>query len=142
MKAAPMILVVDDDVDIRETLADLLREEGYRVLSACNGLDAMQLLQKCEHPSMIILDMMMPVMDGAEFREAQLDSPALADIPVVVFSAHGDVRELTDRLHPAGVLRKPLRLEELLTVTDRVLHRRNVPAPRASISRPAVVGPD
>src|SRR5919206_1695644 len=83
------VLVVEDDFAIRETLRELLEDEGYRVAWAANGKEALARLHE-RAPRVILLDLMMPVMDGWEFRVAQQRDPALASIPVVVISAdHG-----------------------------------------------------
>jgi len=80
------ILVVDDDADIREALEQVLLSAGNRVSTAKNGKDALDLIQT-NRPDVILLDLMMPVMDGFRFREAQKRDRTLADIPVVVISA-------------------------------------------------------
>ncbi len=107
----PEIFVVDDDRGIRETLGDVLRDEGYRVRLARDGDEALTLLRAGEIPQLILLDLSMPGMGGLEFRRAQLDDPRLAEIPVVVLSA--------DERNPlpdvAGWLRKPVELDALLS---------------------------
>ena len=114
------ILVVEDDADIRKTVADLLKEEGYRVATASNGRDALHLLQEERlRPHLILLDMMMPVMDGWAFRGEQLDDPELASIPVIVFSGYGSPRDTAQRLGAADILKKPLRLDEFLSTVGR-----------------------
>ena len=87
------ILVVDDDVDIREILSDMLADAGYEVVHADDGSTALKLLRgKGPRPDAILLDMMMPTMDGATFRTLQLADEALAKIPVVAISAFGKPR--------------------------------------------------
>ena len=115
------ILVVDDDPDIRETVSEILEDEGFEVTPAANGLDALELLRGGLTPALILLDIMMPVMDGRQFREHQLQSPELAGIPVIVFTAHSNIAEVERSTRPFGVLRKPLRLDELLTTITRVI---------------------
>ena len=82
------VLIVEDDIDIRETLAEILADEGYEVASAANGLDAISYLQTEAAPCVILLDLMMPVMSGWDFLETlQDEQPDLRDIPVIVVSA-------------------------------------------------------
>ncbi len=114
------LLVVEDDPDLREVLADVLRETGYEVAEAGNGLDALEHLRRAPaRPDLIVLDLMMPVMDGWTFRETQLADDALAAIPVIVVSA---VEPGT--LSVDARLAKPFRVEELLAAIPRVLRRR------------------
>jgi CheY-like chemotaxis protein len=113
------ILVIDDDPDIRSSLCDILGEEGYRVAGARNGREALDYLKNQTRPSLILLDMMMPEMDGWRFRREQQKLPELADIPVVVLSAHGNVRDAALALGAADYLRKPLRIDSLLEIAER-----------------------
>jgi CheY-like chemotaxis protein len=113
------ILVVDDDPDIRDSLTEVLGEEGYRVRGACNGREALEVLQAHTRPSLILLDMMMPEMDGWSFREEQQKNPDLASIPVVILSAHGNVRDAALALGAADYLRKPLSIDSLLEIAER-----------------------
>jgi CheY-like chemotaxis protein len=113
------ILVVDDDPDIRESLAEILTDEGYRVSGVQNGREALAYLRGQTRPSLILLDMMMPEMDGWLFRVEQQKSLELAGIPVVILSAHGNVREAALALGAVDYLRKPLRVESLLEIADR-----------------------
>src|SRR3954470_23175677 len=83
------VLVVDDDQDIREALCDLLADAGYRAASVANGKEALIYLKSGELPCVILLDLMMPVMDGWEFRRQQQGDPRLSKIPVVVITAAG-----------------------------------------------------
>lgn len=105
------ILVVEDDVDIRETLSEYLEELGYRVKSASHGAEALATLQRDGPPCLILLDLMMPVMDGYQFRAAQLANRALAEVPVVVLSAGSNVR--AGELRSVAVLQKPMDLDQL-----------------------------
>jgi CheY-like chemotaxis protein len=113
------ILVVDDDPDVRDSLTEILGDEGYRVTGVRNGREALEYLHEQRRPSLILLDMMMPEMDGWRFRVEQQKSPELAPIPVVLLSAHGNVREAALALGAADYLRKPLRIESLLEIADR-----------------------
>jgi len=81
------VLVVDDDADLRDALHDVLREEGYAVVLASNGREALRLLPTLKRPCGIVLDIAMPVMNGADFYDAMSGLPAFADIPVVVLTS-------------------------------------------------------
>jgi CheY-like chemotaxis protein len=108
------VLVVEDDPTIREVLVEVLGEHGYEAIGAANGREALDALDGAGHqPCVILLDLMMPVMDGRSFREQQLSRPELSGIPVIVLSAHLDHTVTTD-LHAAAYLRKPVRLAEVL----------------------------
>src|SRR5258706_14472013 len=84
---AKTILLIEDDPDIREELADVLDARGYHVLVAANGKAGLDLLATMESPCLILLDLMMPVMHGWEFLEAKAKTAALSEIPVVILSA-------------------------------------------------------
>lgn len=112
-RAGAGVLVVEDDFDSREMLRILLESEGYPVLSAADGREALQQLSAAS-PCLIILDLMMPGMNGWEFRAAQTQNPALAHIPVVVVSADGNVKDKATSLGVAGYLQKPVQFERLL----------------------------
>jgi CheY-like chemotaxis protein len=105
-------LVVDDDPDIRGALCELLEDEGYRAASAANGEEALDYLNSRERPCVILLDLMMPVMDGWEFRRQQQRDPRLSKIPVVVITAGG--RYGASSIAVERVLPKPLQLEHVL----------------------------
>src|SRR5690349_16993945 len=87
------VLVVDDDADIRETVSLILEDEGYEVQSAQDGAAALGVLRAGPLPDVILLDLMMPVMNGWQFREQQTRDPRLAAIPVVVLSADSSLRD-------------------------------------------------
>lgn len=112
------VLVVDDDADIRLTLKELLEDEGYTVALANNGIEALERLRLLK-PRLILLDLTMPVMSGVEFRQEQLRSGALADIPTVVMTADGRARETVASLRVADCLLKPLDLQQLFGVVRR-----------------------
>jgi CheY-like chemotaxis protein len=113
------ILVVDDDADIRETIVEVLEENGHRTLSAANGNEALAALRNAdEPPCLILLDLMMPIMDGRAFREAQQADPELSKIPVIVLSAFRDSAETAKQLDAAGFLPKPVSLDALISLID------------------------
>ncbi len=107
----PLLLVVDDDVDIAQTLGLCLRAEGYRVQLARNGRDALDLLA-LELPSVILLDLMMPVMDGWQFA-AELKRLGHR-VPILVLSADQGVERHAGMLDAAAHLGKPFDLDDLL----------------------------
>jgi CheY-like chemotaxis protein len=113
------VLVVDDDRDIRDSLVELLEDHGYRALGASNGREALDLLRSgSDRPCLILLDLMMPIMDGREFREEQLKNPAWTAIPVIVISAYNDVAEQARAL-AVDHLRKPLAMRPLMDAVRR-----------------------
>jgi CheY-like chemotaxis protein len=120
MKPRRPILVVDDDADIRCTIADILGEAGYEVRSAANGREALELIKsRLPAPALILLDLMMPELDGWGFMAALHEIPELPAIPVVIFSAHGDAGSAASSLGVAGFVKKPIRLEDLLAAVER-----------------------
>lgn len=110
------VLVVDDDPDARELMEMFLTKEGYTVRTACNGREALELLQTIR-PSLILLDVQMPVMDGMEFREHQRRDRALLSIPTVVLTGAA-VEPMLD-LAVDEALRKPVRGVDLLAIVRR-----------------------
>lgn len=106
-----MIFLIEDEPDIRESLREVLEMEGYEVSCASNGFEAKELLRDLPTPELILLDMLMPVMNGKEFREWQLDVPRLKSVPVIVLSADPSQKVLEGILH----LQKPVDLSELLS---------------------------
>jgi len=108
------ILVVEDDFDVRDMMAVFLEIEGYQVNKAANGREAIDRLKVNGPPCLILLDLMMPIMNGWEFRAAQQQDPVLASIPVIVISADANVGQKAGHLHASGYLKKPVNFEELL----------------------------
>jgi CheY-like chemotaxis protein len=111
------ILVVDDDQAIRETLCEMLGDEGHPAVGASNGQEALDLLRSDGRPCVIFLDLMMPVMDGVAFRAEQLQDPKLSTIPVAVITAAG--QGAASSMNVDAVLPKPLRIESVLDVVRR-----------------------
>lgn len=111
------ILVVDDDADIRDTLGEVLRNAGMVVVTAADGMEALQILRGGLSPCMVLLDLMMPVMDGYEFLEVQRGDPALARIPTAVITAGFAVD--STRTGDALLLRKPVGLKGLMAIIDQ-----------------------
>src|SRR4051794_15472510 len=117
------ILLVEDDFDVREALAETLREEGYTVDCACDGEEALQYLRGGGRPGLILLDLMMPRMSGSEFRMVQRVDPALSHLPVVLLSADSRMEDKARVLHADGAIRKPIDLGELLATIERLRPR-------------------
>jgi DNA-binding response OmpR family regulator len=115
----PHILIVEDDAEIREDLAFLLRHQGFEVSTAANGLDALEQV-RTEKPCVILLDLMMPVMDGWQFRTKQLAEPSIATVPVIVISGVADRRHHPAELNAEAMLAKPIQMERLLAAVKRV----------------------
>ena len=113
------ILVVDDEPDIRFTLADILKALGYSVRVASNGREALENIRAYGAPSIIVLDLMMPVMDGYQFWSEQHQDPKLAQVPVVVITAGTSVRR--DELDPFGVVPKPIKLPLLCSLIEKAV---------------------
>lgn len=108
------ILVIDDDEDIREALVDVLGDAGYSVQVAASGNEALELLGSVEPPSLILLDLMMPGMDGFGFRAAQVADPRIASVPVLIISAGGNLATDAKRLGATGFIQKPMKLDVIL----------------------------
>jgi CheY-like chemotaxis protein len=111
-----LILVVDDDEDIRDAVQQVLEEAGYQVAVAINGREALELLQTGPTPALVLLDLMMPVMSGEEFIQRQRQDPTLAQIPVVILTADGRIKEKAASLRASGYVRKPVTLDGLLSI--------------------------
>lgn len=170
MKAGPMseateVLLVEDDRDVREAIAEVLEQEGYRATTAKTGLEALQHLEACPKlPAAILLDLMMPVMDGWEFWAIKQTNPHWAGVPVVIVSADANVaqragnpgeqsRQNTSQnitpdtasapggsrtcLRAAAYLRKPIDIDQLLGIL-RAIAGRTAPAAPSSTVLPTV----
>ena len=117
---APCILIVEDEFAIREALTEFLEEEGYTVAGASNGQEALEYLREQESfPTVILLDLMMPVMNGQQFVAEQQRDPAISRIPVVLLSAASDAHARLTSEGVTGYLDKPVRLVEVLQVIER-----------------------
>jgi two-component system, cell cycle sensor histidine kinase and response regulator CckA len=113
------LLVVEDDADIREALDGLLSMEGFRVAGCSNGREALEWLRASPKPDIILLDLMMPVMDGWQFRVAQKDDPELATIPVLALSADSTAKAAA--IDAEAYLKKPVDYDTLIATIDRLL---------------------
>jgi two-component system chemotaxis response regulator CheY len=118
------ILLIDDSPDLRLPMKRLLEMEGYGVICAENGQVALETLRSsAQLPGLILLDLMMPVMDGQTFRAHQLQDAQLAAIPVIVMSASALVKHQSDQLGVYAYLSKPVEIDRLLDLTERVFRR-------------------
>lgn len=123
MDPSRAVLLVEDDFDLRQTIAEILADEGYEVVTAVDGQHALDLLHAGLRPRAILLDLMMAGMNGLQFRARQRQSPELSDIPVVVLTADRQIEQRARELDAAAFVRKPTQLEELLVVLDRLCRR-------------------
>jgi CheY-like chemotaxis protein len=115
-----VILIVDDDFDIRDSLCDILSDQGYEVVSASDGIEALDFLDHHAPPCLILLDWMMPRCDGAEFRVKQLARPApVASVPVVLLTADASAAGRSGTIQVAEIVIKPVRLHRLLEIVGR-----------------------
>jgi CheY-like chemotaxis protein len=121
MSASPRLplMIVDDDDDLRDVLSDIMTAQGYEVAAFADARAALAALKGGVTPFLILLDLMMPGMSGWEFRAAQLETPTLAPIPVVVVTAAGNVSDGARTLSSVEVLHKPFALEILLPTVAR-----------------------
>lgn len=117
MTTAAPVLVVEDDHPIRDALIEILTDTGFSAVGAANGSEAIELLRTLDpRPCLVLLDLMMPVMDGASFRREQVKDPSLAHIPVIVLSAYADAAAQAKRMGVDGFLRKPLEARQVIAL--------------------------
>ena len=126
----PCVLIVEDDADVREFMNLLLSHSGFETVTAKNGAEALQAIRE-KRPCLVLLDLMMPVMDGWTFRAKQLEDPAIADVPVVCVTALSEPQQVAERLH-ARCLRTPVEFSDLLDEVQRACSSR-----QAARARPA-----
>ena len=118
---APYVLLIDDDVDISDAIQAILIDEGFHVVCVHNGVEALAYLSEHQYlPSLILLDIMMPKMNGYEFRTEQLKMPSLSAIPTVVFSAAGRF-EIESAFQFTDTVKKPLDLDRLIILVKKYL---------------------
>jgi CheY-like chemotaxis protein len=117
------VLIIDDDPEVREAVREVLEEQGLRVLCASSGREALQILRAESEPCLILLDLLMPIMSGWQFRAVQAQDPVLARLPVVVMTATSSLEDAA--IHADGILRKPVHLDDLVAVVRRYCPRPN-----------------
>jgi CheY-like chemotaxis protein len=113
------VLVVEDDADVRDAMVGILESKGYAVCAASHGAEALAQLQAGNRPCIILLDLMMPVMDGWTFCEEREKDPSLAAIPIVVLSAVSRHDPRNTRMRAVEHLSKPLNIDKLLAAVGR-----------------------
>ena len=118
MTATGPVLIVEDDPDSRQFLTTMLEFTGREVITATNGAEAFN-MARAHHPCLIVLDLMMPVMTGEEFRKAQVADSSIKNIPVVVVSAHHQAPEIAKRMKVAGCVTKPVDFDALVTFVQK-----------------------
>lgn len=117
MEDVNRVLVVEDNDDLRSLLGDVLEDAGFEVMAVSNGAEALEAARGWA-PAAIVLDLMMPVMDGAAFLRERRLLPSLASVPVLVLTAHPYHHRVLDGLGPTAVLRKPYDLDELISAVQ------------------------
>lgn len=118
-KSSDVVLLVDDDADIRAVISLVLDVRGFTVVSLANGREALEWLRSEGRACVILLDLMMPELNGWEFRQLQVQDPELADIPVVILSGVGRLEDEADVLRAEAILPKPVDLAELTETVAR-----------------------
>lgn len=119
MVARKTVLIVEDDADVGEALAELLEDAGYAAVIMGNGIEGLDCLKREPTPALILLDALMPVMDGGQFRAAQIEDPDLAGIPTVVLTAQTRHDALANLEVTSGILWKPVQMDDLLATVRR-----------------------
>ncbi|HXH30802.1 MAG TPA: response regulator [Bacteriovoracaceae bacterium] len=120
------ILIVDDDEDIRNAMSDVLEMEGHHTIQAANGKEALEIIANNTKPCLVLLDMMMPVMNGREFLDVVIASGSLTPLPVVIVSAHASIRETEGAV---GFLKKPVNIDAILKVASQYCGKSASPSP-------------
>ena len=118
INASKLVLLVDDDPDLLEVTSFVLESEGFGVETAKDGAEALQRLRAGEPPNVVLLDLMMPVMNGYQFLEEVAKVPSLKEIPIVVLTA----ASLVELPRPVEVVHKPIELGSLIKIVERYTH--------------------
>jgi CheY-like chemotaxis protein len=113
------VLVVEDDADTREAMRSVLEVYGYTVVTAADGSEALEQLHKGLKPCLILLDLMMPGMDGFEFVNEKRQDPRISAIPVVIYSGHHDAKSNAERLGAQGYFQKPVDVDNLVSLVEK-----------------------
>lgn len=116
------LFLIEDDLDLRESLRDLLEIEGYGVEQASDGSDALDKLRaRSDMPDLILLDWMMPRMDGAQFCAAKKNFPLIDAVPIVLLTADGRLNEKVNQIGAATGIAKPVDVDVLLNAIERLI---------------------
>lgn len=120
--AGPRVLIVEDEKEIREPLVEMLEESGYNASAAANGEEALALLRArgAELPAVIIVDLMMPVMNGWELLHELARDPELRRLPIIIMTGSGCAVELPRAEAPVTTLRKPVTCAQLIRVLEEL----------------------
>lgn len=121
MIRSPKIFVIEDEPDIRNILCEILTSEGYDVQTAANGQEALTKLDSTEAPDLILLDLMMPVMNGMEFIEQERAQQGRERSPIIIMSADNRAAQKAVLLGARGCIKKPIELEDLLLLVKNEL---------------------
>lgn len=108
------IHIVEDDIGISEILKDILIDEGYLVSTSQNGQEALSYLKNNPQPNLILLDVMMPIMDGITFRKNQMQISEVADIPTIIMSADINISAKVETLKVQGFIKKPIDIDDII----------------------------
>lgn len=119
--ARKRILIVEDDNDIRENLKDFLEIEGHSVLTATNGKEGLEALEKSPKPDLILLDLMMPIMNGFEFAEHLKANKLFHEVPIIIMSADNQCEKKVAILGIKNIIKKPFELNDLIDLVGRTL---------------------
>lgn len=114
----PLILVIEDDRDIRDSITEILEDEGFAVASAQDGEAGLAWLANNDAPALILLDLLMPRLDARGFRGEQMKNPAWAQVPTVIMSADRSANERALELGATAGVQKPVRIDDLLAVVS------------------------
>jgi DNA-binding response OmpR family regulator len=128
------ILIVDDDPAIRDVVSDILEMSDYCVKTASNGAEALDTI-RVDRPAAVLLDLMMPIMDGWEFLREYKGQAAVAPVPVVIMSAAQDASQVAGQLGAQAFLAKPFEIETILAIVGRVATQASHPKRRGGQSR-------
>lgn len=115
------ILIVEDEADIRETLRDFFESEGCHVSTAGHGQEALAMLEAQTHPDLILLDLMMPVMNGEVFVGHKNQDPRTARIPLMIMSADLHTEQRANAMKVKWFIRKPLSLHDLMSMAEKAM---------------------